>query len=185
MTLGKWFTTHGSAPKTGCSTFVKKIKKKATFQHKINYKGHSTPAPDFLSRPKMTVSSLNLVYKQLHALCIGTSVLRSQFRHLEIATGFSLVSSRPLGVLERKLHLSFAGPNRRKSDATKSTMRGGWGITFRDSFASPMISSTRYILSRTWKTAAWSITLVGVRAISDVLPSVIPSHRQCGLRTVY
>ena len=66
-------------------------------------------------------------------------------------------------------------------------MSGGWGITFRHGFAIPLISSARYpLLSRTQTTAAWFITEVGVRAISDVLPTVTSSfYRQCGLRKGY
>jgi len=68
MTVVKWFTTYGSTPKTGWSIFVKK---KLNIPTKINYGGHSTSAPDFLSRPKMNVNSLNLVYKQLHVYVLA------------------------------------------------------------------------------------------------------------------
>jgi len=73
------------------------LKKTQNSKQKINYEGHSTSAPDFLSRPKMSVHGLNLVYKQLHAVCIGTTFLHGLFRHLEIATGFLPVGERPVG----------------------------------------------------------------------------------------
>ena len=74
------------------------------------------------------------------------------------------------GVSECNLNFSFTEQNLCKSDATKSTMRGGWGITFRDRFAIPR-HVTRYY-NELGTAVAWFTTQVRVRDISDVLPSV-------------
>jgi hypothetical protein len=140
------------------------IKKNSKFQQNINYERHSTSAPDFLSRPKTSVNSLNLVYKQLHAVCIGTTFLRSPFRHLEIATSFLLVGKRSVGRVGVQpslfLHWTKTGvtpmpPNLRcvvdGSSHSATALRSLW-----------FHRHVARCLPRTWTAAAWFVTHVGV-----------------------